>query len=229
MFDAKVFSEAFQLLFGADGELRQIIWVTIQMSFSSTLLSVCIGMPLGTLLGALSFRGKRLVLRTINTLMGLPPVVAGLIVFMFLSRSGPLGSLRLLFSIPAMVIAQVLLITPIITGLTSSIISQKAPTILETTRGMGLSLVRSLSLVLWECRAPLISVLLTGFGRAIAEVGAVQLVGGNVQSKTRVMTTAIMLETNKGNFSLAIALGIILLLFSFLVNILAQHLQEERV
>lgn len=220
--------DAVKLLFGPSGELRQIVGVTLQMSFFSTLISAAIGMPLGVLLGTVEFRGKKLIMRIVTTLMGLPPVVAGLIVFMILSRSGPLGSLGLLFSVTAMVIAQVVLITPIIIGLTASAVSARAPQVLETTHGLSLSRARVLWLMLYECKSQLIAILLSGFGRSIAEVGAVQLVGGNVQFKTRVMTTAIMLETNKGNFEFAIALGILLLIISFVINSIAQRLQEVR-
>ena len=222
------FIDALKLLFGANGELRQIVGVTLQMSFFSTLISAAIGMPLGVLLGTTEFRGKKLIMRIITTLMGLPPVVAGLIVFLFLSRSGPLGSLGLLFSVTAMVIAQVVLITPIIMGLTASAVAARAPQVLETTHGLSVKKTKVLWLMLYECKAQLISILLSGFGRSIAEVGAVQLVGGNVQFKTRVMTTAIMLETNKGNFEFAVALGILLLLISFAVNSIAQRLEEVR-
>ncbi|MBE5781245.1 MAG: ABC transporter permease subunit [Clostridiales bacterium] len=224
----EVFGEALGLMFGANPELRNILLVTLRMSLTSTTVAVCIGVPLGVLLGTSNFKGRKLILKIIHTLMGLPPVVAGLVVFLLLSRSGPLGALRLLFSVTAMVIAQVVLITPIVMGLTSSIVSAKAPQIMETTAGIGLSRRRTLWLILKECRPQLISVVLTGFGRAISEVGAVQLVGGNVQFKTRVMTTTIMLETNKGNFGLAVALGILLLIIAFGINAIAAKLQEER-
>ncbi|MFZ5975438.1 MAG: ABC transporter permease [Bacillota bacterium] len=222
----QTFIDALGRLVSPDGELLQIVWTTLQMSFASTLISCVIGMPLGVLLGSRRFRGRRLLLRITHTLMGLPPVVAGLLVFMLLSRKGALGSLGLLFSIPAMVIAQVVLITPIIAGLSASHVSARVPLMLETTRGMGIRGFREIGLLLYECKAQLVSVLLTGYGRAISEVGAVMLVGGNIQYKTRVMTTAIMLETNKGNFELAIALGILLLLIAFAVNSIAHSLQE---
>ncbi|MDL2257757.1 ABC transporter permease [Eubacteriales bacterium OttesenSCG-928-K08] len=222
----EVIREAFLLLFGENGELRQIIGVTLQMSFTSTIISTCIGIPLGVFIGMRQFRGKRLILRFTHTLMGLPPVVAGLLVFFLLSRSGPLGQYRLLYSVTAMVVAQVLLITPIAVGLSSSIVSAQAPLMRETALGMGLSKGRQLLYTLYECRRQLFSVLFTGFGRAISEVGAAQLVGGNVQYKTRVMTTAIVLETNKGNFGLAVALGVILLIIAFVVTSVAQRLQE---
>lgn len=219
--------QAFSLLLGGDSELWQIIGVTVRMSLLSTLISCLIGLPLGVAAGRAEFRGKGLFVRITNTFMGLPPVVAGLIVFMFLSRSGPFGSLKLLFSVTAMVIAQVILITPIVTGLSASVSSARAGRLKETAVGLGIGRLKQVLLLLSECRAQLISVALTGFGRAISEVGAVQLVGGNVQFKTRVMTTAIMLETNKGNFEFAIALGIILLLLAFIVNSVAYAMQEK--
>lgn len=214
-----------ELLFGADPELRQIIGVTLRMSFSSTVISSLLGIPLGVFIGSTEFRGKQGVLRLTNTLMGLPPVVGGLIVLLILSRSGPLGKLKLLYTVTAMVVAQVVLITPIITGLTTNIVSLRAPQIQETALGMGLSRSKQMLYTIYECRQQLISTVLAGFGRAIAEVGAVSIVGGNVQYKTRVMTTAIMLQTNMGHFEFAIALGIVLLVISFVINALVQRLQ----
>lgn len=222
------FKQALQLLLGSDPELRHIIITTMRMSLMSTLVASVLGVGLGMVLGSRNFRGKRLILRLTNTLMGLPPVVAGLVVFMLLSRRGPFGSLGLLFSVSAMVIAQVVLITPIVAGLTAAAVAAKAPLIQETTRGLDIRGGRELYYLFHETRAQLISIILTGYGRAISEVGAVQLVGGNVQFKTRVMTTAIVLETNRGRFELALALGILLLLIAFAVNTLAQLLQEER-
>lgn len=218
--------EVASLLFGANGELRQIIGVTLQMSFTSTFLAVLLGVPAGMCVAIREFRGKRLLLRVIHTLMGLPPVVAGLLVFFLLSRSGPLGQYKLLYSVTAMVTAQVLLITPIAAGLTESIVGARFPLMRETAAGIGLSRGRTLLYALYECRKPLFSVFFTGFGRAVSEVGAAQLVGGNVQYKTRVMTTSIVLETNMGRFQMAIALGIVLLLISFVITSAAQKLQE---
>lgn len=222
------FISALELLFGDNNELRQIILVTLQMSLTSTSISMLIGLPLGVLIGSRSFPGKKYIIRITQTLMGLPPVVAGLVVFLILSRSGPLGSLRLLYTVTAMVTAQVVLLTPIVCGLTTSLISVRAPQLIDTTRGFGMGKVRELGLLLYESRRELVSVLMMAFGRAIAEVGAVQIVGGNVQFKTRVMTTAIMLETNKGHFEYAVALGVVLLLISLVVNTAAQMIQEER-
>ena len=222
-----VLQETINLLFGSDPELRQIIGVTLQMSVTSTLISVGLGIPLGTLIGMYQFRGKGILMRIINTLMGLPPVVAGLLVFFLLSRSGPLGEYKLLYSVTAMVIAQVILITPIATGLTASMISQRYPLLRETALGIGLPRRKQLLYTLYECRSSLFSVLFTGFGRAIYEVGAAQIVGGNVQYKTRTMTTAIVLETNKGNFDMAIALGIVLLVIAFVIMCLGQYLKDK--
>lgn len=222
----EVIREAFSLLFGENGELRQIIGVTLQMSFTSTIISCAVGIPLGVLIGIRQFRGKGFLLRVIHTLMGLPPVVAGLFVFFLLSRSGPLGEYKLLYSVTAMVVAQVMLITPIAMGQSHTIVSARAPLMRETAIGIALSKPRQLLYTLYECRRQLFAVLFLGFGRAISEVGAAQLVGGNVQYKTRVMTTAIVLETNKGNFGLAVALGIILLIIAFIITSVAQWLQE---
>lgn len=219
--------QAFGLLFTPGSELSQIVFLTLRMSAFSTLISIGIGVPLGVLIGLNRFPGKRIVLRVLNTLMGLPPVLAGLIVFFILSRSGPLGTFRLLYTIQAMVVAQVVLITPIVCGLASTAISSIARPVHETAHGMGLSRIRELGALLYESRAQLLSIIFVAFGRSIGEVGAVMLVGGNVQYKTRVMTTAIMLETNMGHFEYAVALGIVLLVISFVVNSIVLSLQER--
>ena len=219
--------QAFTLMFTPGSELSQIILLTLQMAAFSTVISTVIGVPLGVLVGLYHFPGKRLVMRILNTLMGLPPVLAGLVVFFILSRSGPLGSLRLLYTLPAMVTAQVVLITPIVCGLSATAISGVAPLVHETAHGMGLSRRRELACLLYECRSQLLSIIFVAFGRSIGEVGAVMLVGGNVQYKTRVMTTAIMLETNMGHFEYAVALGVALLVVSFVINSIALSLQER--
>ena len=210
-----------------DREILQIIGVTLRMSFFSTTISCLIGMPLGVLLTSTSFKGKRTVKKIINTLMGLPPVVAGLIVYMLFTKYGVFGSLGWLYSVNVMVIAQCLLITPVVISLTESIVSGTGRAVLETARGLGFKKGKTLCLLLLENRYALVSIVLNAFGRSIAEVGAVSLVGGNIQWKTRVMTTAIVLETNKGNFSFALALGMILLVISLVANILAGMLTKE--
>lgn len=219
--------QAAALLTSGDGELFGIIGTTLLMSFFSTLFSSVIGLPLGTLLGKSSFRGKGLVMKIVNTLMGLPPVVAGLIVFMLFRSIGPFGKYHLMFSVPIMVIAQVLLITPVVVGLSAAAAGDKAKRLAETARGMGIGGARQTLLLLKECAGQFVSVVLMGFGRSIAEVGAVSLVGGNIQYKTRVMTTAILLEANKGSFEKALAIGLILMLLSLIVNVTAHSLQEK--
>lgn len=214
------------LLFGADPEMRQIILVTLRMSFWSTLLSSLIGIPTGVLLGANNFRGKYFFTRLVNTLLGLPPVVAGLLVFLLLSRSGPYGSLNLLYTVKAMVIAQVLLITPFIIAMTANLVGVNATAINETLVGVGIRGGKRLKYFMLDFRVPFLSIILAGFGRSIAEVGAVQMVGGNIQYKTRVMTTAIMMQTNMGHFEFAIALGVTLLLISFLINSVVNRIQK---
>lgn len=215
------------MLMSMDKELLQIIGVTLRMSFFSTLISCLIGMPLGVLIGKGKFKGKGTIIKLTGTFMGLPPVVAGLIVYMLFSKNGIFGSLGLLFTVEIMVIAQCLLIIPVVINLTNSIICINAAALSETAKGLNFSKGKTALLMLTENKTALFSVLLTAFGRSIAEVGAVSLVGGNIQWKTRVMTTAIMLETNKGNFSFALALGIILLLISFAVNVIASFAIKE--
>ena len=222
-----IIKQALSLILSGDRELRQIIGTTLVMSLFSTGVSALIGVPAGILIGKRSFRGKGLILRITNTLMGLPPVLAGLIVFLLFRSVGPFGRLHLMFSLPVMVVAQVLLITPVMTGLTAAAAEEKSALLYETAAGLGIPPFRRDLLLLRECVGPLVSVVLMGFGRSIAEVGAGSLVGGNIQFKTRVMTTAILLESNKGDFKKALALGILLLLLALLVNIPAYSLREK--
>ncbi|MBQ7687944.1 MAG: ABC transporter permease [Clostridia bacterium] len=219
--------EAVSLLVSGDREIWQIIGTTLVMSVFSTGISAVLGIALGVLIGKKRFRGKGILLRITNTLMGLPPVVAGLLVFVLFRGVGPFGSLHLMFSVPIMVIAQVLLITPVVTGLSAAAAGERGIMIAETARGIGLSGAKQTLLLVRECAPQFVSIILVGFGRSIAEVGAVSLVGGNIQFKTRVMTTAILLESNKGNFEKAFALGVVLMLLSLLVNIPAYRAQEK--
>lgn len=223
------FSKVIGILFGRDNELRQIIFLTLKMSLFSTVISTLVGLVISIFLIDISTSGiKRCLKRIINTLMGIPPVVAGLIVFLLLSRSGPLGNLGLLFTLKAMIIAQVFLITPIVIGLSMPILEKKREEIFATAKGLNINKLRRSFLLLNEVRSQLIGIVLSAFGRSIAEVGAVSLVGGNVQYKTRVMTTAIMLETNRGNFQFAVALGMVLLLCSLIVNVIASVITEKQ-
>lgn len=221
------FSKAFQMIFSGDKELIQIITTTLFMSLLSTAISSALGIAFGVALGRAEFCGRGILIRILNTLMSLPPVVAGLVVFILFRSVGPFGSFHLMFTVWIMVIAQVLLITPVVCGLSASAAEDKAKSLTETAKGIGLSKAKQVLLLAKECRGQFVSIILLAFGRSIAEVGAVSMVGGNIQFKTRVMTTAIMLETNKGDFEKALALGIILLLISFAVNIIAYTLKEK--
>ena len=214
-------------LFGPNPELREIIGLTLVMSVFSTVISAAIGIPLGTWLGLTEFKGKSTWLKINSTLMGLPPVLVGLLVFLLLSHSGPLGRLNLLFSLPAMVIAQVILISPIITGMTANLVALNANAINETCLGLGIRPGKKLLLVLTDFKRDYLLNILAGFGRSIAEVGAVQMVGGNIQYKTRVMTTAIMMQTNMGQFEQALALGLVLLVIALVVNFTVQSLRSK--
>lgn len=220
------FQSVLEAFFSGSSDLYQILGLTVGMTLLSTGFAVLAGFPAGVAMASCQFPGKKLLRRLVQTCMSLPPVVVGLLVFLILSRKGPLGSLNLLFTLPAMVIAQFILIFPIVTSLTLTAIESRQDTINQTLFTLGLPKPRIRLLMLWESRRSLLTVILSGFGRSLSEVGAVMMVGGNIQGKTRVMTTAIMLETNKGNFSVAIALGLVLLLLAFLVNVLASHFQE---
>lgn len=218
--------KAWDLLISFDGEVYGIIALSLLVTVASTGIGALLSIPCGIIIGSGDFIGKRLIVRIINTLMGLPPVVAGLVVYLFLSRKGPLGHWGLLFTPAAMVIAQLIIVTPIITGLTIAIVKLKQQPVKETCQGLGMKNTQILAILVRECRYPLFSALLAGYGRAISEVGAVMLVGGNIQYQTRVMTTAIVLETGKGNYDRALALGMILIMISFVINWILQRFQE---
>jgi len=222
------FKEAINLLLSFDAELYGIILLTLIVTVSSTVIAAAIAVPVGIVIGSRDFYGKRLLVRIIHTFMGLPPVVAGLVVYIFLSRNGPLGNLGFLFTPTAMVIAQVIIIIPIITGLSIAAVKLKSSVVEDNCKGLGLSRWQTMKLLLHECRYPIFSAILTGYGRAISEVGAVSLVGGNIQYHTRVMTTAIVLETRMGNFDKALAIGIILITLSFIINGIVYRLQEAK-
>jgi tungstate transport system permease protein len=221
------FARALDLLLAGDALLTSIITVTLTMTLFSSITALLLGAPYGVLLASARFPGRKALILINRTLTGLPPVVCGLICYLLFSGTGPLRGLQLLFTVTGMVIAQVLLITPIIAGSMEMAISPLVGNIRESARGMGLSRGRTFLLTLNESKYALISSYLLGFGRAMAEVGAVSMVGGAIAYKTNVMTTAIMMYTNMGNFTYALALGILLLLISLLVNILAQLLQRS--
>lgn len=219
--------EAIKLITSFNSEIYGIIVLSLAVTIISSVTAAALAVPSGIFISTSSFPGKKLLVRLINTFMGLPPVVAGLIVYLVLSRKGPLGSLQLLYTPTAMVIAQILIIFPIVTGITIGAVKLKIKPVKETCAGLGLGRGKTNMLLFRECKYPIMSAVIAGYGRAIAEVGAVMLVGGNIQYHTRVMTTAIVLETGKGNYDKALALGIILLTLSFVINWLLQRIQEE--
>lgn len=222
-------TEAWQLISSGDGELYEIIGRSLYISLTAVMLAGLAGIPLGLALGLHKFPGRGLLLKLVYVFMGLPPVFVGLLVFLFLSRSGPIAPLLyILFTPAAMILAQVLLALPIITGLTVAAVEGQAQAILLTARGLGASPRQSLWTLLNELRIAIVTGLVTAFGRVIAEVGAVMLVGGDIQGYTQVITTAIVLETRKGNFSLAIALGLVLLGLSFVINSFLYNWQYRR-
>ena len=215
------FITAFYLIISGDSDLFEIIFLSIQVSLTSLLGSVIIGLPLGAFLAIHRFKMRSIVLSVLNALMGMPPVVVGLIVYLYLSRSGPLGFLSLLYTPTAMIIAQMLLVIPIIAALSAQIIEDLHSEYSDLFRSLNVSTTKAVFAYIYDARISLLTVILAGFGRAISEVGAVSIVGGNIDHLTRVMTTAIALETSKGNLSLALALGIILLTIALGVNLFA--------
>ena len=221
------FTRALELLFSGDALLTSIIKVTLTMTFFSSCTALLLGAPYGVLLASGRFPGRRGLIILNRTFMGLPPVVCGLFCYMLFSGVGPLRALKLLFTVAGMVVAQVLLITPIIAGSMETALSPLVGSIRESASGLGLSRGKTFLLTLNESKYALFSSYLLGFGRAMAEVGAVSMVGGAIAYKTNVMTTAIMMYTNMGNFSYALALGILLLLFSLFVNVVAHLLQRS--
>jgi tungstate transport system permease protein len=212
------FSTALRLILSGDPVLAGIVMLSLGVSLSAVLIACLIGLPLGAALALARFRGRGAIIVVFNALMGLPPVVAGLVVYLMLSRSGPLGFLGLLFTPTAMVIAQTILITPIVVSLTRSVIEDLWKEYEDQLRSLGSSAVRAVPTLLWDARFSLVTVILAGLGRAMAEVGAVLIVGGNIAGHTRVMTTAIALETARGDLALALGLGIILLGLTLVLN-----------
>ena len=202
---------ALSLILGGDSELWAIVLLSLHVSLMAVVIAAAIGMPLGAALAVGRFPGRRALIVLLNALMGLPPVVVGLLVYLMLSRSGPLGVLNLLYTPSAMIVAQVVLVTPIVAALTRQTVETLDAEYSEQLRSLGVSRLASVPTLLWDSRLALLTALLAGFGRAIAEVGAVIMVGGNINHVTRVMTTTIALETSKGNLALALALGTILI------------------
>ncbi len=218
----EAFRTAARMILELDPELAEIVALSLQVSLSALGLAALLGLPFGAWVGVARFPGRRATVVLLNALMGLPPVVVGLLVYLLLSRSGPLGALGWLFTPMAMVIAQSVLITPIVAALTRQLVEDLWAEYEEELRALGTGALRAVPTLLWEGRFSLLTALLAGFGRAIAEVGAVIIVGGNIAHVTRVMTTAIALETSRGDIPLALALGVVLVALSVLVNATAQ-------
>lgn len=210
--------EALALVIAFDGDLQEIILLSIQVSCTAVVLSALVGLPVGAWLATTDSRLRPVLVMLTTAMMGLPPVVVGLVVYLLLSNAGVLGPLQLLYTPTAMIIAQSILVTPIVTALTRETIANLHEHYADQLNLLGVSGMRRMRTLLWEGRHGLLTALLAGFGRAIAEVGAVIMVGGNINHVTRVMTTTIALETSKGNLSLALGLGIVLVVLAMIVN-----------
>jgi tungstate transport system permease protein len=220
-------SQAFEMLLNLNPEVLEITLLSLKLSGIATLISLFIGLPLGTVLALGLFPTRRFWLSIVNTGMALPPVVVGLSISILLWRSGPLGSLGLIYTPAAIVIAQVVIAAPVVTGLTVAALQNQDPRLQTQLYGLGASRIQMIWLLWKEARLPLLAALMAGFGAVISEVGAVMMVGGNLLGQTRVLTTSIVMETGRGQFAPAIALGVILLLLAFLVNLVLTWVQQR--
>lgn len=220
--------QGFWLLLSGDPEVWRITILSLQISLTATLLSLLLGVPCGVLLALKEFPGRRVVISLVNTGMSLPPVVVGLFVTMLLWRNGPLGFVRLMYTPEAMVLAQVIIAAPIVTGLTLAAIQQLNPKLRLQIVALGASRTQLVWLLLREARLPVLAAVMAGFGGVISEIGASMMVGGNILGHTRVLTTATVMETSKGNFDIAIALSVILLLLIFFVNAVLTYTQQRQ-
>jgi len=216
---SQAFHAALRQIATLDPQLLEIIWLSLKVTLTAVTLATLIGFAIGGILAVYRFPGRGAIAAILNALMGLPPVVAGLIVYLLLSNAGPLGVLQLLYTPEAMIIAQVILVTPIVAALTRQTCEDLLEEYRDQLRSLGASSAEIVTTLLWDGRYRLITAVLAGFGRAIAEVGAVMIVGGNIDHVTRTMTTAIALETSKGNIAIALALGMILLAIALVVNV----------
>lgn len=224
---SSAFREAIDLILSGNSVLLNIIGVTLRMSLTSSLMALLIGVPLGALLGSSRFPGKKIIVILNRTLIGLPPVVCGLLCYLMFCGVGPLRHLKLLYTVKGMVIAQVILITPIVIGLLESFTAGVYPSLHETAKGLGFGKGKTLLLLINECRYSILTTYLLALARALAEVGAVSMVGGAIVHKTNVMTTAIMAYTNMGQFQNALALGIVLILLALVLTTVVSLLQKE--
>jgi tungstate transport system permease protein len=220
-------ASAVRLLISGDPEVWRVTLLSLQVSGIATGISLLLGMPLGTLLALGVFQGRGFLLSLVNTGMALPPVVAGLVISILLWRSGPFGNLRLIYTPIAIIIAQTVIAAPVVAGLTTAALQQLDPRLRMQLQGLGASRWQVVVTLWREARLPLLAALMAGFGSVISEVGASMMVGGNIRGQTRVLTTAIVLETSKGEFASAIALSILLLLLAYLVNLGLTWIQQR--
>jgi tungstate transport system permease protein len=220
-------AKAIDLVFGFDAEVWAITWLSLKISGGATGISLLLGMPIGVALATVRFPGRSIAVALVNTGMGLPPVVVGLFVSLFLWRSGPLGFLELIYSPAAMVVGQVIIAFPIVAGLTMASFQSLDPKLSLQLLGIGASKPQLLWLLCKEAKLPLLAAVMAGFGGVISEVGASMMVGGNIRGQTRVLTTATVLETGKGNFDIAIALSVILLSLTFAINLILTRIQQR--
>lgn len=220
--------KAFELIISFDSEVLGITWLSLKISGTATFISLFIGVSIGTAVALSNFYGKRLVISLINTGMGLPPVVVGLFVTIMIWRNGPLGFLEILYTPSAMIIAQAIIATPIVMGISLAAIQNLPPNLRLQILSLGASRLQMVWVLIKEARLPLLAAVMAGFGGVISEVGASIMVGGNIKGYSRVLTTATVMETGKGNFDIAIALGIILLLLAFIVNLILTQIQQRQ-
>ena len=221
-----IFINSFNLIFSLDADLLEIIFLSLKISFFSLLFSCLFGLPLGALLAVTKFTGRKILIIFFNSMMGLPPVFVGLVLYIILSVSGPFGYLELLYTPAAMIIAQFCLITPIIVSLTRQTLEQISEEYDELLKSLQANTKNRVSTILWDSRYSLLTCVLAGLGRSLSEVGAIIIVGGNIAHATRVMTTTIALETSRGNLEVAVSLGFILIIISITINLLVSMLQE---
>ena len=220
--------KAFELIFTFDPEVLGITWLSLKISGTATFISLFIGVSIGTAVALNDFFGKRVVISLINTGMGLPPVVVGLFVMILIWRSGPLGFLEILYTPYAMIIAQAIIATPIVMGISLAAIQNLPPNLRLQILSLGASRLQMVWVLVKESRLPLLAAVMAGFGGVISEVGASIMVGGNIKGYSRVLTTATVMESGKGNFDVAIALGIILLILAFFVNLMLTQIQQRQ-
>lgn len=218
---------AIEMIASGDPEIYEVTWRTLRVSLTAVFISTLIGIPLGIILGLTKFPGRKLLLVFINIGMGLPPVVAGLWITIFLWRSGPLGHLSLLYTPTAIIMAQILVSLPILIGLTSSAFQQIDEKMIMQIKALGATKLQTLKILLLETRVAILAAVIAGFGRVIAEVGAAMMVGGNIKGDTRILTTSIVMEVSKGNFDIAFALSFIIMTIAFMITFCLTFLQQR--